>query len=182
MDIYLVRHGEAATAWGKSSDPGLSELGKEQAGATARALSAELPDDVSLLSSTLLRAQETAQALSALMSKPVIIDDTYREIPARVTLDERKTWLGEFMAGQWVDQPDYLLQWRQSLYDRLTALPGTSVVFSHFLAINAVVGRLTEQAETVYFYPANASVTHLRKTGSRLELVSLGQQMQTVVN
>jgi len=34
----------------------------------------------------------------------------------------------------------------------------------------------------VYFYPANASVTHLRKTGSRLELVSLGQQMQTVVN
>jgi broad specificity phosphatase PhoE len=99
MDIYLVRHGEAATAWGKSSDPGLSELGIQQACAAAQALLAELPDDVSLLSSPLLRARETARAPSVLISKPVIIDDTHREIPACVTLPERKAWLGEFMAG-----------------------------------------------------------------------------------
>ena len=182
MDVYLVRHGEAASAWGKSSDPGLSELGREQASTTASALSAELSGEVSLISSPLLRAQETAQALSELMSLPVTIDDTYREVPSKATLDERKAWLSEFMAGQWDEQPNYLLQWRQSLYDELAALSGVAVVFSHFLAINAVVSQLTGRQETVCFYPDNASVTHLRNNGGQLELISLGQQMRTVVN
>ena len=182
MDIYLVRHGKAATAWGKSSDPGLSKLGQEQASATANALLPELDDEVNLLSSPLLRAVETAQALSELLSRPVVIDETYREVPARVAPDDRKAWLGEFMAGKWADQPDYLLQWRQSLYDGLVNLPASSVIFSHFLAINAVVGQLTDQGETVCFYPDNASITHLRNTGGRLELVCLGEQMQTFVN
>ena len=182
VDIYLVKHGEAATAWGKSSDPGLSELGRQQASTTAEALLAQLGDEVSLISSPLLRARETALALSELISRPVKIDDTYREVPARVSLEDRKAWLGEFMAGQWSDQPDYLVQWRQSLYDGLVALPGPSVIFSHFLAINAVVGQITGQPETVCFLPDNASITHLRNVDGSLELVSLGQQMQTVVN
>mgnify|MGYP001817061393 FL=1 len=56
------------------------------------------------------------------------------------------------------------------------------MIFSHFLAINAVVGQITGQPETVCFLPDNASITHLRNIGGSLELVSLGQQMQTVVN
>ena len=31
MKIFLIRHGEAAQSWDQSADPGLSELGKEQA-------------------------------------------------------------------------------------------------------------------------------------------------------
>jgi probable phosphoglycerate mutase len=38
MDIYLVRHGEAAASWAQAADPGLSELGHEQARAVARIL------------------------------------------------------------------------------------------------------------------------------------------------
>ncbi len=52
----------------------------------------------------------------------------------------------------------------------------------HFLAINAVVGQITGQAETCCFYPDNASVTHLSRAGGELALLSLGRQMQTVVN
>ncbi|QFU76304.1 histidine phosphatase family protein [Halioglobus maricola] len=182
MDIYLVRHGEAATDWGKSSDPGLSELGREQARDTATDLLTLLPDNVSLLSSPLLRARETAQALAELMDKPVVVDDTYREIPARVALTERKAWLGAFMAGEWSDQPDYLIAWRDALHQELALLPNTTVIFSHFLAINAIVGKLTDRSETVCFYPDNASVTHFKISNGQLELASLGQQMQTVVN
>ena len=36
MTIYLIRHGEAAQAWDKAPDPGLSETGKEQAIALAK--------------------------------------------------------------------------------------------------------------------------------------------------
>ena len=38
MDIYLVRHGEAAASWAQATDPGLSEFGHEQARAAARLL------------------------------------------------------------------------------------------------------------------------------------------------
>jgi len=38
MDIFLVRHGEAAASWGESPDPGLSELGRRQAEVAAALL------------------------------------------------------------------------------------------------------------------------------------------------
>ena len=31
MKIILIRHGEAASSWEKTADPGLSDLGKAQA-------------------------------------------------------------------------------------------------------------------------------------------------------
>ena len=30
IQIYLIRHGEAEKSWDEDSDPGLSDLGKEQ--------------------------------------------------------------------------------------------------------------------------------------------------------
>lgn len=36
MNIYLVRHGEAAEHWHKADDPGLSELGHQQAAEIAK--------------------------------------------------------------------------------------------------------------------------------------------------
>ena len=37
--IYLVRHGQAETGWTTQQDPGLSDLGRQQARAAAQALS-----------------------------------------------------------------------------------------------------------------------------------------------
>ncbi len=60
MDIFLVRHGEAAASWGQASDPGLSELGIEQASAAAETLRPLLGLETRLLSSPLKRACDTA--------------------------------------------------------------------------------------------------------------------------
>ena len=59
---------------------------------------------------------------------------------------------------------------------------GDAVFFTHFLVINAIVGRVLEHPETLYFWPDNGSVTHLRIRNEQLELVELGQDMKTVVN
>ena len=86
MDIYLVRHGEAAASWGQSADPGLSELGQQQAEQAASHLLATVPQDLQLISSPLARALETAQPLARALGKPITRNDIFREIPAPVPL------------------------------------------------------------------------------------------------
>jgi broad specificity phosphatase PhoE len=182
MDIYLVRHGEAAQGWGQSRDPGLSELGLQQAQAAAQSLHSILAEDVQLLSSPLARARETAAPLAGMLDKPVQINGVFQEIPAPVPLAQRQQWLRGFMQQRWEQQPDSLHQWRQSAVRALLELQQPAVVFTHFLVLNAVVGHILSVGETVHFRPDNGSITHLRYGDGALEVVTLGQQMQTVIN
>lgn len=181
--VFLVRHGEAAASWAQSADPGLSVLGQQQADQTAERLRAELAGvPVRLVSSPLLRAQETAAPLAGLLGGVVEIDPRFREIPSSVPLSERQDWLREFMRGNWAGQPDALLQWRQELLEGIRSLPGNSVVFTHFLVINSIVGHCQESHKTLVCWPDNASVTTLWNDGQTLRVDELGAQMATVVN
>ncbi len=182
MDIFLVRHGEAAAAWSESSDPGLSELGARQARDVAAALRDRLDLRARLISSPLARALETAQPLADVLSLGVEINDAFREIPAPVPLSQRRDWLRQFMQQTWDNQASTLCDWRDRVMEQLLGLRQPAVVFTHFLVINAVVGQIEGRAETLCFWPDNASITSLRRRGDTLELVELGRQMQTVVN
>ena len=91
VDIFLVRHGEAAAAWGEDPDPGLSPLGRKQALQVRDEL--ELYRNIRIISSPLLRAQETAQPLATVLRTQLEIDETYREIPSPVGIDDRQAWL-----------------------------------------------------------------------------------------
>lgn len=184
MDIYLVRHGEAAASWAESKDPGLSELGHSQARDTASEL-AKVVDapSVMLISSPLLRAQETALALSGALGLPApIIDSAYSEIPSPAPMEQRQEWLRGYMKQQWDEQPQSLQSWRSQMLEKLLGLQQQSVVFTHFLVMNTVVGALQGRSETLCFWPDNASVVKLRHTGDALELVEIGRQMSTVIN
>jgi len=182
MDIFLVRHGEAAASWGQSSDPGLSELGVQQAVQAAQTLREQIPANTLLLSSPLARARETAAPLAHALGQPGQLDAVFCEIPAPVPLAQRQVWLRQFMQQHWYEQPAELSQWRAAAWQRLVDLPRSAVVFTHFLVINAIVGQLQGRPETLCFLPDNASITRLRHTGTGLELVALGDEMETVVN
>ena len=182
MDIFLVRHGEAAASWGQASDPGLSELGVEQAAAAADALYPQLVPDVQLLSSPLKRALDTAAPLAAALGAPVRVNEAFREVLAPVPLAERQAWLRQFMQQQWAEQPENLRQWRRGAIEELLALDSPAVVYTHFLVINAVVGQLVGDEKILHFWPDNGSITQLCVHDRQLELVALGAQMKTVVN
>jgi probable phosphoglycerate mutase len=183
MDIYLVRHGEAAASWAQAPDPGLSVLGQEQARAAARVLCPRVAaGEVQLLSSPMARALETAAPLAAELSLAVQVNEAFREIQAPVPLAERQAWLRGFMQQRWDEQPDSLHLWRDQATRQLLALRSPAVVFTHFLVINAVVGQIQGAATTLYCWPDNGSITHLRSGDRGLELVALGAQMSTVVN
>lgn len=182
MNVFLVRHGEASASWGESPDPGLSALGWQQAHDTAVLLKPLLHKDIHILSSPLLRAIQTAEPLARQLGVEVKESRVFREIPAPVPLAQRQQWLRNFMQQQWRGQSEELVLWRAEAIERLQLLERTTVVFTHFLVINAVVGHVLNHAATLSFWPANGSVTHLRHTGSQLELVALGPQMESVVN
>lgn len=182
MDILLVRHGEAAAQWGQHADPGLSELGCQQAQAASTELLERVDRQWSLLSSPKARALETAAPLVRALGADLIIDEAYQEIPAPVPLKGRKQWLRQFMTEYWDSQPEPLHQWRRAILEAVASIDRPTVIYTHFLVINTVVGAAQARRETRCFWPDNASITQLRVEGGRLELVSLGREMETIVN
>lgn len=180
--IFLIRHGEAAASWGEAEDPGLSENGREQAACAADKLSALLRADTTVLSSPLLRAQQTAEPVAKALGASIQIEDTFREIPTPASLADRQVWLREFMRQTWESQQEPLLTWRRNAIDRLMQLEGCTVIYTHFMILNVVVGHLQDRPDTVCFMPDNASITELQLDAGSLRLIRQGHEMTTVVN
>ena len=181
--LWIVRHGEAAASWEKDPDPGLSALGQQQAEVTAETLSHRVPPNVSLISSPLQRAQETAQALAdKLDSRVVEIDGRFSEVRSPVPLSERKVWLQSFMKQTWSEQSDDLWEWRSEILSGLKECTGPTVIFCHFLVINAVIADILDRSDVLQVYPANASFHELSLDEGELTLVNIGEQMETRVN
>lgn len=185
--IYMVRHGKAAAGFDGHADPGLDDLGRSQAAATADLL-AEL-GPLPIYSSPLARARETALPLAERWSSEVIIEPRVAEIPSPTEdLAERAAWLRQAMAGTWSTLDAPLKAWRQALIDWVLALPEDSVVFCHFIAINVAVGSAAggDGAENddrmVIFSPDNGSVTTLTNDDGRLRVLELGRTAVTHVN
>lgn len=87
--IYLVRHGQAGQdALDSAADGGfeaaydrLSDLGRRQAGAVARALSDRVPQHTPVIHGPLVRQRDTAEAVAtALDSGTSTVRDAWREI------------------------------------------------------------------------------------------------------
>jgi len=179
--IYMVRHGKAASGFDGHLDPGLDDLGRIQAEATAQVLAPLGP--LPVLSSPLARARETAQPLADLWHMDVRIEPRVAEIPSPTRhLAQRTAWLREIMTGRWSDLGSDLQQWRHALVDCLLEQPQDSVVFCHFIAINVAVGAAQNDDRLVIFSPDNGSVTVLNADADGLELVDLGHTAQTQVN
>jgi broad specificity phosphatase PhoE len=174
--IYMVRHGKAAAGFGEGMDPGLDDLGRGQAEAVARKLESLGP--LTVLSSPLLRCQQTAAPLAALWSKTPIIEPAVAEIPSPkgMNLEERAIWLRNLMAGSWRDVMPELAQWREACIAAVVALPEDTVVFSHYVAINVIMGAATQDDRAVCFSPENCSVTIFDNAGGKISLVEKGSE------
>jgi probable phosphoglycerate mutase len=171
--LYLVRHGHAVA--GSVADPGLDDAGRAQAEAVARSLAPRGP--LPILSSPLLRARETAAPLARLWGCQPVVEAAIAELPSGgLTGPAREAWLQRFMAGSWHSAPLPLAIWREALLAALLALPGDTVVVSHFIAINTAYGAATGDARVAGFTPANGSVTVLDTVGQAIRLIEKGRE------
>jgi broad specificity phosphatase PhoE len=174
--LYLVRHAEPAALWGAHPDPGLSPLGQEQARAVGERLRGLGVN--SLITSPLARCQETAAPLAEMLGQPVQINKAVAEIPVPAHVDNHRAWLSAVMSGAWGDgHVDASLRtWRDDVAKALLSLTQDTIVFSHFVAINAAVGLASESDIVTYFKPGHASVTILTNDHNVLRVQELGQE------
>jgi probable phosphoglycerate mutase len=177
FEVLLVRHGEAAARWAESRDPGLSELGRTQAEAFGAALAGQAPRR--LLASPLLRARETGAPLARAWQREIEIDARFREIPGPEDFAARPAWLADVMRRSWDEVDAALLRWRESAWAALLALGEDSIVFTHYMVINALAGAALGETRLVAFAPDYVSATKLRVERGRVELLELGTAATT---
>jgi len=171
--LYLVRHGRATGGYGADLDPGLDELGSAQAATMADRLAPLGP--IPLLSSPLRRARETAGALEERWGTMGIVEPGVGEIPAPVeALDERHRWLQQAMASTYAELGPRYRSWRTMVSSLLLHLHTDTVVVTHFVAINAVLGVATGDDRVMSTAVGNGSVTVLDHDHEGFEIVEIG--------
>lgn len=177
--IYLIRHGEPAGAYGTDPNPGLTELGTRQAFAAAETLARAGAKWA--ITSPLARSRETAAQFEKVMETHARIETGVGEIVTPPGIEDRVTWLRGIMAGNWTGTGPELDAWRQKVLAAVERLPDDTAVFSHFVAINVIVGLLTNDDRVVVFKPGHASITKLTRVGGKLRVAELGAEAATVV-
>jgi broad specificity phosphatase PhoE len=187
--IYLVRHARPKGAWSEDPDPGLDDVGVAQAAAAAQTLHGKIGSRLPIRTSPLLRCRETAAPLIERWRSEAEIMEAVAEIPApAIPAGARREWLAQAMRGTWSDlqssaaagAPDYA-RWRMSVLEALARLDGDHVVFTHFIAINVVVGAALGNDRVVSFKPDHASITRVSFERDTPKLIELGREAETLV-
>jgi broad specificity phosphatase PhoE len=179
--LYLVRHGRAAAGWNTDPDPGLDDLGRHQAAEMTVRLATLGPLD--LVTSPLLRCQETATGLASAWGVVPRIEPGVAEIPSPegVAMEDRVEWLRSAMAGTWQQMGSRYTAFRDGVADALRALPNDAVVTSHFVAINAALGVAVGDDRLVIRSLDNCSVTVIDVVEGVLHLVEGGHEADTLI-
>jgi len=183
--FHLVRHGRAAAGWNVDRDPVLDELGQQQAVEVAQLLVGLGP--LPVYSSPLRRCQETSGPLSALWKTTPVIEPRVAEIPSPVgvALEERVEWLRGAMAGTWtqlgMSDGDVYTQYRRNLLGSLSAMSHDAVIFSHFIAINVVIGEALSDDRLVVKSLDNCSVTTVVVHNGKFTIEEMGREADTLI-
>lgn len=179
--LHLVRHGRAAAGWDTDPDPGLDEVGERQAAAVALRLAPLGPQPI--VTSPLLRCRQTAASLAHLWHVDVRVEPTVAEIPSPdgVAMGDRIEWLREAMGGTWADLGERYVAYRDHVVTTLCGIEPDSVVFSHFIAINAAIGAAIGDDHLVVRSLDNCSVTVVDVVEGALQLVESGHEADTLI-
>lgn len=179
--LYLVRHGRAAAGWNTDRDPGLDEVGRQQAAEMTARLAPLGP--LALVSSPLLRCQETAAGLAKDWGTSPRIEPGVAEIPSPegVAMADRVEWLRLAAAGTWMALGPRYTTFRDGVAETLRGLPDDTVVTSHFIAINAAIGVALGDDRVVIRRLDNCSVTVVDVADGVFQLVEGGHEADTLI-
>ncbi len=195
VKIYLVRHGEATEGW-TSQDPPLSELGKSQAQSLVTFVSSTFDEssinNINFISSPLNRCKETASLALEKMYSGIIINDSFRELPSpTLDLEKRVNWLRRVLPLTWsellkdketIDSGVNFKEWKKNIMSNIYSLKKDTIIFTHFVVINAVIGEILKSNKIINFQPANCSITEISKINGKLKIVKLGKSLESKVN
>tara|TARA_B100001996_G_scaffold260920_1_gene203214 strand:+ start:351 stop:929 length:579 start_codon:yes stop_codon:yes gene_type:complete len=190
-NIYLIRHGEALDGW-TSLDPKLSDKGKEQAKSLRTFVANKNLKNIEVISSPLLRCIETCEIALNKSNEGIKIDQNFSELPSPVKdLNSRVDWLKKVLPLTWeelennkeskLSNIDYS-KWRKNIITEVLSTKVETIIFTHFVVINSIVGSILGSNKVVNFYPNNCSITQLAIQNNKLGIIELGESQSTKVN
>jgi len=195
IKIYLVRHGEASEGW-TSQDPPLSELGKSQAKSLVTFVDSIFDENsinnINAISSPLNRCKETASLALEKQYLEIAINDNFRELPSpTIDLEKRVDWLRRILPLTWsellkdretIESEVNFTQWKENIMSNIYSLKKDTIIFTHFVVINSVVGEILKSDKIINFQPSNCSITEISKINHKLKIVKLGKSLESKVN
>jgi len=181
--VRLIRHGRATAGWDVDPDPGLDALGLDQAERVAELLLTEIAADVDVWTSPLRRCRQTASALTSRLETEAMVEPRVAEIPSPegVAMADRVGWLRAAMGGTWADLGDRYTAYRDQVVEAVRACERQTVIFSHFVAINAVIGHCLDDDRVLIDHLDNTSVTVVEVTDGSLRLIERGREADTLI-
>jgi len=190
--LFIVRHGRAAAGWDTAADPPLDDVGRAQARTAATSLMKKLQGgdvaSIDVVSSPLRRCRETAEVFELAAGATTRIEPLIAEIPSPVGVEmgDRVTWLRRVMQGTWTELAEnegaMYAEFHAGLVGWARGLSRDTVAFSHFVAINALIGVALGDDRLVIRSLDNASITVLRiGAGGAMTLVEGGSEADTLI-
>lgn len=181
--ILVIRHGEPARAWGEGDDPGLSDIGCAQADGAARVLKSMALAQI--VTSPMRRCRQTAAAFEANAGLVSRIEPRVSEIAAPPGVSDRRAWLAKtfpWREGEpptfWDDLDVSMRNWRGAVIAAALEIDSDTAIFTHFVAINVLIGAAQGESRTIVARPAFASIAELQSENGVLRLVAFGAQMR----
>jgi broad specificity phosphatase PhoE len=182
--LYLVRHAKAAARFDEDPDPGLSEEGKEAA--VDLALQLESIGPMQILTSPLERARESALPLANRWGILPEVSAAFSEIPTPPEIAERGIkargpWLQQLAGQRFGAQPSIIRAWREGLLGMIRTARYDTVIFTHFMVINAALGAALNDDRVVLAHPDYCSCTIFDVDRRGVTLVTRGKEAATRV-
>jgi len=179
--VRLVRHGRAAAGWDIDPDPDLDDVGRQQAARVGAELIAI--GSLAVVTSPLLRCRSTARFYADRAAHSVTVEPAVAEIPSPegIEMADRVDWLRSAIQGTWADLGPRYTSYRDEIVDFVQGCVGDTVIFSHFIAINAVIGACLDDDRLVIRRLDNCSVTTVAVGADRLRLVQGGTEADTLI-
>ena len=195
IKIYLVRHGEASEGW-TSQDPPLSDSGKLQAKSLINFVKSifneSSTNNINAISSPLNRCKETASLALEKKHLEIAINDNFRELPSpTLDLEKRVDWLRRVLPLTWpellkdketMESGVNFTQWKENIMSNIYSLKKDTIIFTHFVVINTVIGEILKSDKIINFQPSNCSITEIIKKNDNLKIVKLGKSLESKVN
>ena len=183
INIILVRHGEASASWSEDLDPGLSIDGINQAKKLCEDESLKNLHNFKFISSPRERAQVTSSFLSSKLNKVIEINDVFDEIPAKgVLLEDKMEWLKSIASMPIKDLPISVQKWNEKIIDTILSINQDSIIFTHFMVMNAVVAYAKQFSKLVNISPDYTSTIKITAKDSQIISLKVGNQKKTKIN
>ena len=179
--VFLARHAEPEKSAGAARANGpLSRFGRNQAEYLAERLLEFRP--LKIVCGPSLRCKETAEFAAKRLSVSAAVDARLAEVEPPRGTPNANLWLMQNFRGDSATNWDQLdasrNKWRADNDRAISEMKENTVVFTHFININAIVSSALRVANTAVCRPDYASLTEISVVNGDLRLVLDGTEIK----